>query len=75
MTHAPGAEARMVQHAIRWAVILRPLSSLDAAEKILAELGGYFAAPDTLYAGDVERLAGALLAVAGLAQGDGDDQP
>jgi len=73
MTHAPGAEARMVRHAIRWAEILRPLSSLDAAERILIELGGYFAAAETLYASDLEKLAGALLAVAGLAEPDEEE--
>lgn len=66
----------MVAHAVIWADILRPLSSLDRAEQILADLGGYFAASETLYQEDVETLAGALLAVAGLAQSDGqEDRP
>jgi hypothetical protein len=66
MTHAPGAEARMVAHAVIWADILRPLSSLARAERILADLGGHFAASEELHAEDVETLAGALLAVAGI---------
>jgi len=55
--------ARAIRHSLRWGPVLGPLSSIEAAERILADLGGYdpYRIP-RVHQGNVELLAGALLA-------------